>query len=97
MKCYLLVTLPRSWRIEWAGDIWMLKQHVTFPGTESLAGWIPVGMFKSPEQAADAVADGTTGELEWDQWTERKAREHYVLERWSEVSREKLPPRNRGS
>jgi hypothetical protein len=63
----------------------MLKRHTTFPGSGTTAGWIPVGIYTSPQAGANAVADGVTGELDWDQRGKKEARETYLFHRWHEI------------
>jgi hypothetical protein len=75
---YTLRTHTITWRIEHdpAGR-WMLKRN------RARDGWIPVGVFSGPEDAAMAVAHGKTGELDWDALSTRLAAAACLLGAWT--------------
>jgi hypothetical protein len=64
----------------------MLKRYKTISGKDPYSGWIPVAVFTAPHEAAQAVAQGTTGEPEWDHAPNRKGPEECLLAHWEELS-----------
>ena len=60
---------------------WILKR-IPLQGAKEA---IPVGLYNSPEGAANAVAGRATGELDWDGATSSYPKSHYGLSYWQKV------------
>lgn len=57
---------------------WILKRVPLKDGGEP----IPVGLYNTPEGAANAVGKGETGELDWDNAERTSPKSHYALSYW---------------
>ncbi len=61
---------------------WFLKRRVMVNAEAGTTVMTPIGIFASAEQAAEAVADGTTGEIDWDATERALPRKAYLLPAW---------------
>jgi hypothetical protein len=59
-----------------------LKRRVILHGKAVPGEWLPVGLYPTARQAAEAVADRVTGYAEWVDSPRTGRRSDYTLESW---------------